>query len=445
MNVRAGIGALSLVITSLVFSQVASKNPSGLAAAAQPDDAVLTAATRCSAIHGFAAQPVPVAYTADGSEILASTKWDYNATTPLCYLLVDNDAIQALREHHDNPRAEGDPTSAATCSAAHGFASEVIPVVKSVAGEELAYVYWGYNPSARVCYLTLDQAATATLRAWYNTQNGLSGSGAPKPGPAEGDYLAVSAGGHHGAHACAIEESQALECWGSNYSGQSNPPEGEFVAVDAGGSHTCAIRADGAAVCWGDDGVGQSNPPEGEFVTIATGSNHTCGVREVGSAVCWGKNNAGQALPPEGEFTAVAPGGYHTCGLLVEGSAVCWGLGSLGQLNPPEGEYTAIASGWYHTCALRADGVVVCWGDNSRGQGDVPAGQYTDVAAGGEHSCAVHIDGAAVCWGNDHNRQSSPPPGQYLTVNAGEDITCAVRRDRTLICWGNIDPFAEAA
>ena len=446
MNARAAIGALSVVAASLVFSQLATTNQGHSAAAvALADDVVPSAATRCSGVHGIASQPVPVAKTADGSWALALVQWGYNSAARLCYLVIDNDAAQVLRERHANPRAEGDPTVAATCSATPGWASDAVPVLKSVAGEELAYIYWGFNPSARTCYLTLDQAATATMRAWHSAQEGLPGSGAPKPGPAAGDFGTVSAGGHHGAHACALERSKALSCWGSNYSGQSDPPKGEYVAVDAGGSHSCAVRTDGAAVCWGDNSVGQSSPPEGEFTAIATGSIHSCGVRTDRAAVCWGKNNAGQGSPPEGDFTAVVAGGYHSCGLLVDGSAVCWGQGSLGQSNPPEGEFTAIASGWYHSCALRAAGVVVCWGDNSRGQGDVPAGRYTDVAAGGEHSCAVTIDGAVVCWGNDYAAQTSPPPGQYLAVDAGEDLTCGVRRDQAVICWGNIGPSAEAA
>lgn len=439
MNVRITIGAFSVVAASLVSGPIAPANPSDSAASAQTEDPAPSAATRCSGVYGSASQPVPVAKTADGSEELASVQWGYSPSALLCYLVVDNDAAQVLRQRHANPRAGGDPAAAATCSAAHGFASEAVPVLKSVAGEEVAYVYWGYNPSARICYLTLDQAATATMRAWHSAQQGLPGTGAPKPGPAAGAYATVSAGGHHGAHACAIAQDRSLTCWGSNYSGQSDPPEGEYVAVDAGGSHSCAIRADGAAVCWGDNSVGQSNPPEGKFTAIATGSIHSCGVRAYGAAVCWGKNNVGQGSPPEGQFKAVVAGGYHSCGLLVGGSAVCWGDNNVGQSNPHRGEFTAVASGWYHLCALRADGAVVCWGDNSKGQVDVPSGLYTDVAAGGEHSCAVTIDGVVACWGNDYAAQASPPPGQYLAVDAGEDLVCALKHDQAVICWGNIE------
>ena len=74
MNVRAASGAFSVVAALLVSGQMAPANPSGSAAAAQTEGAAPSAATRCSGVHGFASQPVPVAKTADGSEELASVQ-----------------------------------------------------------------------------------------------------------------------------------------------------------------------------------------------------------------------------------------------------------------------------------------------------------------------------------------------------------------------------------
>ena len=44
-----------------------------------------------------------------------------------------------------------------------------------------------------------------------------------------------------------------MECWGSDYSGQSTPPSGSFLSVSGGASHTCAIANSGSIECWGDD------------------------------------------------------------------------------------------------------------------------------------------------------------------------------------------------
>ena len=49
----------------------------------------------------------------------------------------------------------------------------------------------------------------------------------------------------YGSHACAIRDDRTLVCWGSNISGQAEPPEGEFTHVAVGSSHSCAIRTDG--------------------------------------------------------------------------------------------------------------------------------------------------------------------------------------------------------
>ena len=36
-------------------------------------------------------------------------------------------------------------------------------------------------------------------------------------------------------------------------------------AIDAGGSHTCALRESGAAECWGSNDDGKAAPPAGAF------------------------------------------------------------------------------------------------------------------------------------------------------------------------------------
>ena len=62
--------------------------------------------------------------------------------------------------------AATDQEAVRLCSTHHQFGKEPVPVAKSAdRSVTLAHVTWGYSTEAGFCYLTLDDAATATLRA----------------------------------------------------------------------------------------------------------------------------------------------------------------------------------------------------------------------------------------------------------------------------------------
>ena len=131
-------------------------------------------------------------------------------------------------------------------------------------------------------------------------------------------------------HTCALTGSGAVKCWGSaGYNllgdGSSGPHPAPVAvlgldgvaesatAVAAGASHVCAILDSGAMKCWGSDGHGQLGDGE------AAESQPT-------------------PVPVEGidgltkSATAVTAGNYHTCAVLVGGAVECWGRGYDGQL-----------------------------------------------------------------------------------------------------------------
>ena len=107
---------------------------------------------------------------------------------------------------------------------------------------------------------------------------GLGGGGATDA-PA-GSFTAV-AGGYR--HTCAIRAgSGEIACWGSNsrpgeaqynkdtgewtqpeeiYAGQLDAPPGRFIAVAAAVYYSCAIRDTGAIECWGWNEYGATDPP----------------------------------------------------------------------------------------------------------------------------------------------------------------------------------------
>src|SRR5690349_21147033 len=97
---------------------------------------------------------------------------------------------------------------------------------------------------------------------------GIFGVASPASAQAftDSDWKSISVGG---SHACGIDTSGALYCWGSDDHGQlgnsatfnskTTPnrvgSSSGWTVVSAGGSHTCGIRS-GRLYCWGSDATG---------------------------------------------------------------------------------------------------------------------------------------------------------------------------------------------
>ena len=240
-------------------------------------------------------------------------------------------------------------------------------------------------------------------------------------------------------HTCGLKTDGRISCWGSNYWGQSAPPDMRFSQISAGYLHTCAITGDGEVVCWGSPYLGLTTPPAGRFNQVSAAIYHTCGVRPDGSVECWGGNYEGESNPPAGNFTQISSGTWHTCGLKTDSSVACWGSNTSGQSAPPAGNFSRVSAGGGHTCGLKTDGSVACWGRNDYGQSTAPAGPFSQVEAGEHHTCGLRTDGSVVCWGWNLDGQSSPPAGIFtqISASAGSRHTCGIRVDGTVACWGS--------
>ena len=211
------------------------------------------------------------------------------------------------------------------------------------------------------------------------------------------------------------------------------------TAVSAGEYHTCAIRVSGAIECWGDNSIGQTEPPEGSFTAVSAGVHYTCAIRSHnGSIECW--RGRFDTPHPEGSFTAVSVSFGYACAIRSDNGAIeCWGgdrrriepadmtppypTYETGTNDPPPGSYTAVSAESDHTCAIRESGAINCWGLNGyadiddagelqiyeTGQSDAPDGSYTAVSTGGYHTCAIRASGAIECWGDNRQGQATPP------------------------------------
>ncbi|MEO1058239.1 MAG: RCC1 repeat-containing protein, partial [Actinomycetota bacterium] len=297
---------------------------------------------------------------------------------------------------------------------------------------------------------------------------------------------AVAAGS---SHSCALLDNGAPICWGNDSNGQlgddggtggsitepalSAPLAGDAaaVALSGGGNNMCALATDGALQCWGSNASGQlgnGTPPGGNsprpmpalrgfddiFAEVGSGTAQTCAVLTDGGISCWGNDDSGAlgagttredvpspnpavALPAPGTASAVTGGTFFACALLTSGGVTCWGddfEGALGNVGgavstppapvdlPAPGRAKQIDTGFLFTCALLVDGQVTCWGSGffgALGNGTIginaltppppiilpPPGAATAIAAGGRHACALLTDGRVSCWGDDTDGQ----------------------------------------
>jgi alpha-tubulin suppressor-like RCC1 family protein len=278
----------------------------------------------------------------------------------------------------------------------------------------------------------------------------------PDGGPIPPRAAPHIAAGHH--HACAIDATTRLYCWGDNTFGQlgettalqSGMPLVPFAAmpdlwtsVSAGDQHTCGIR-NNTLYCWGDNNHQQSggaNAPnvitlQAVAVRVIAGRQSTCAIDTMGRILCFGQIDPN--LPELGQITQIGPtqladwadislGTTHACALSNLGKAACWGNNDnrqLGDTGPDRSvpaaavlpiSFVQISANERATCGVTATHELKCFGSNATGllsdqlSGSdpgtatavtigTPAIAWTSIALGYDHACG--IAGTSVyCYG----------------------------------------------
>ncbi len=278
------------------------------------------------------------------------------------------------------------------------------------------------------------------------------------------------------AHACGIQGSGELDCWGGNTMGElglggfteADAPTrvgtAAWKAISVESQFSCGIQADESLWCWGfpSGGLGVKPPDGVRFVdtpievggtwsAVATAYGYACGIQSSGTLWCWGTVPWGapfSIVPVEltsASWSSLAVGDYHACGIQSDGSLWCWGNDATGALG--DGQTTSqrmparvgtdtwgqVSVSRGSTCGITSTGHLRCWGDNRHGelamatttaQATVPgpvmiAGQDPDdwvsVALGDNHVCGVRSDHSLWCWGaNEHGQLGQPT----ATINA---------------------------
>ena len=285
----------------------------------------------------------------------------------------------------------------------------------------------------------------------------------------------------------------------------------QIISIASGNAHSCALFDTGAIKCWGSNSAGQlgsgntsstSLPVDVSLpikaIQITAGSTHSCAILEDHSMMCWGNNTLGQlgdrttldssvpvrvALPLNAKILQMSAGKSHTCALLEDTSIMCWGLNSSFQVNdektltfptpqlaPPAFQQlktTQIALGGEHSCARFPEGTAACWGSDVYSQQGtaattgralivLPVGiTIAQIASGGSHSCYISQLGSVMCWGkNDEGQlgtgklrapfdiETAPTAtillaGRVTQLSLGEQQSYALLEDGTIQSWGN--------
>lgn len=392
---------------------------------------------------------------------------------------------------------------------------------------EVSSIALGDNHSCAVLH-------DGSLKCWGSNERGQLGFGqlgsvvgdsaselgVALPAVLAGPVSGLAAGG---AFTCAIVERQ-LWCWGDNEHGQlgressvaqSVQPAlanlGEPVrSISAGSTHACALLESGAVKCWGSNAFAEIGGLAGEDVgddtgemgenlpsvalpakatLIACGSDFSCAILEDQRVYCWGSGASGKVGAISGEVTSephwmqfdagfkpngLALGGNHACAFVAEGEARCWGSGEYGQRASNNGtlgaqpgdleilgksgigpDVVAAAAGFNSTCAITKDGRARCFGENRLGvlaksgrysQNGQDPGHLGDdeiqiqplrfvasgdsdpkvraIDVGAYHACALLDTGTLACWGDNRRGQlgigSVASPSDIISDDNGE-------------------------
>jgi hypothetical protein len=216
-------------------------------------------------------------------------------------------------------RSSGRPTAAAvTAGIEHTCALTRTGAVKC----------WGYNGHDE-----LGVGAGSSELPFSFIPRGVSGL--------TGGVTAISAGVRH---SCALTSGGGVKCWGVNYGGAlgDGTEDRHFAPVDVAGLSTgvkavvagydrsCAVLETGAVKCWGTDyGLTPVDVPglSSGVVAVDTDSFIGCALTGAGGVKCWGFHYGPTAVDVPGlanGVKAVTTGG-PLCALTTGGAVKCWG------------------------------------------------------------------------------------------------------------------------
>ncbi len=347
-------------------------------------------------------------------------------------------------------------------------------------------------------------------------------------------YTKVSSG--HG-YSCGILVDKTVECWGMNNHKQlgngttTNSDNPTFVKapgstnkltnitdISVNDAHACAVNTSGEVLCWGskdsdkrgDNGsLTSANEATPNYVLasastrftgatkVAVSGQHSCVLMTDKTVKCWGVKDLFRqgivgtgtvkfptTVPSVSNVTALAAGNAHTCALKGDKTVTCWGAFLTSNSGSPPTQVsgltnvTQIDALWTNACALLTDKTVKCWGMNESGQigngiknghsyfettpttvlmppnGASALQNVAKISIGRSHVCALLESGKVSCWGKTSNGQLAGTGGSWIgypanvtsgstdltnatDISAGYEFSCIATKDSVLKCSGN--------
>ena len=249
-------------------------------------------------------------------------------------------------------------------------------------------------------------------------------------------FVEVSVGENH---ACALQVSGDVDCWGANDDGQLDVPDNaQFRQIAAGYRFTCGLQVNGSIACWGRNSHGQVDAPAGDFSVVDAGWDHACALR-ARMAYCWGWDANARATPPSDvAFTAIGAGAEHSCGLTVDQDLLCWGRNDDRRAESLDGPFAEIAIGTTQTCTLDSDGRAVC--RQAAASRSLPSSNsFQQISTGSRHACGITTSGSVECWSlakdDSESHRLRAPQGLFTSIGTGWNGTCAIDAQGNAACW----------
>ncbi len=248
---------------------------------------------------------------------------------------------------------------------------------------------------------------------------------------------------------CAEIDANRVECWwweqsyddnadaGVEYDGElRSDPElvpglDAIAALSVGTAHACALEASGRLVCWGSvspvpEAPRSTRMPFTRANAVAIGGKHACAIQN-DRAWCWGENEFGQLGRSSMTRASRTPLAIDDTAPVVE-----------------------LALGERHTCLRTSQGHVHCFGDATDGRLGRKPGQSplvsmvagiegaTRVRASGDLSCAIDAKSKLWCWGKLDGEHATSGPVVLAELDGASDVSidsrfvCALIGDRVL-------------
>lgn len=297
------------------------------------------------------------------------------------------------------------------------------------------------------------------------------------------DAIDISVGGNF---ACALRQTGQVACFGEKHERILGPNAGDFttpwhydeskikifeafqipnitnaISVSSGLRHACVLQETGSIFCWGFNNYGQLGNGDRRDPSVLSSERifETIPVQVIGIL----------------DVVSVAAGADYTCALRQNGKVACWGRFTFTKTinSPLPKEIDGIVDAkkiFVHdstSCALDSNNIATCWGSNvPLWRGDIfEWGSPPSATVLGQNevkkiegSCAILIDNSIVCWGYDQAGalgDGSNPTNSYsprdvadikavISVSVGDSFVCAVNEEGQVFCWGANQPLEVA-